>query len=175
MTQYNEKFPFPVIFGPQKMDNVLAEWLAKHSIPQVHIAETEKYAHVTFFFNGGQEKQFEGEDRDLVPSPKVATYNLKPEMSAIEVAQKTAERLDSKKYPAVIINFAPPDMVGHTGMYEAAVKAVEATDKAIGIVYEACKKNGYILFITADHGNAEKMVSDDGKEPFTAHTSNKGG
>lgn len=108
MTQYNEKFPFPVIFGPQKMDNVLAEWLSKQGIPQVHIAETEKYAHVTFFFNGGQEKQFEGEDRDLVPSPKVATYDLKPEMSAIEVAEKTAERLDSQKYPAVIINFAPP-------------------------------------------------------------------
>ncbi|KAI9015551.1 hypothetical protein DFJ74DRAFT_732131 [Hyaloraphidium curvatum] len=170
MTQYNEKFPFPVVFGPQRMDNVLGEWLSKHGLAQCHIAETEKYAHVTFFFNGGQEKQFEGEERDLIPSPKVATYDLKPEMSCIEVAQKTAERLNEGKHPFIILNFAPPDMVGHTGVYEAAVKAVEATDKAIGIVYEACKKNGYTLFITADHGNAEKMISDDGKEPFTAHT-----
>jgi 2,3-bisphosphoglycerate-independent phosphoglycerate mutase len=136
----------------------------------MHIAETEKYAHVTFFFNGGTEAQFDKEERGLVPSPKVATYDLQPEMNAAGVADKVAEALDSNKYPFVMCNFAPPDMVGHTGVYDAAVKAVGATDKAIGVVLEACKKNGYALFVTADHGNAEKMVADDGKSPFTAHT-----
>ncbi|KAI8970614.1 2,3-bisphosphoglycerate-independent phosphoglycerate mutase [Pilobolus umbonatus] len=170
MTQYKSDFPFKVAFPAQSMDNVLAEWLAKNSIPQIHIAETEKYAHVTFFFNGGTEAQFDLEERGLVPSPKVATYDHKPEMSAIEVGKKVAEAISTNKYPFVMCNFAPPDMVGHTGVYEAAVKAVGATDKAIGIVLEACKKNGYALFVTADHGNAEKMLADDGKSPFTAHT-----
>ncbi|KAJ3065400.1 2,3-bisphosphoglycerate-independent phosphoglycerate mutase [Quaeritorhiza haematococci] len=173
MTQYKADFPFPTIFPPQAMDNVLAEWLDKHEIPQCHIAETEKYAHVTFFFNGGTEAQFKKEDRVLVPSPKVATYDLKPEMSAIEVAEKVKETIETKKYPLVMCNFAPPDMVGHTGMFEKAVKGVEATDKGIGIIFEACEKAGYVLFITADHGNAEKMIGDNG-QPHTAHTTAQG-
>ncbi|KND04804.1 2,3-bisphosphoglycerate-independent phosphoglycerate mutase [Spizellomyces punctatus DAOM BR117] len=169
MTQYKADYPFPVIFPPQKMTNVLAEWLAQHDIPQSHIAETEKYAHVTFFFNGGTEAQYKREDREMIASPKVQTYDKKPEMSAIEVAQKVAETVETKKYPFVMCNFAPPDMVGHTGVYEAAIKGVEATDKGIGIIYEACKRAGYTLFITADHGNAEKMFGDNG-QPHTAHT-----
>ncbi|KAJ2962549.1 hypothetical protein NQZ79_g2431 [Umbelopsis isabellina] len=170
MTQYKSDFPFPVAFPAQTMDNVLAEWLAKNDIPQMHVAETEKYAHVTFFFNGGTEAQFNKEERSMVPSPKVATYDLKPEMSVQGVADKVAEHLDENKYDCVILNFAPPDMVGHTGKYDPAVHAIEATDAAIGTVYESCKKNGYILFVTADHGNAEKMLSDDFKTPHTAHT-----
>ncbi|KAJ3102456.1 hypothetical protein HDU97_000538 [Phlyctochytrium planicorne] len=172
MTQYKADYPFALIFPPQKMDNVLAEWLGRHEVPQCHIAETEKYAHVTFFFNGGTEAQYKLEERDLIASPKVATYDLKPEMSAIEVAEKVAERVAAKKHPFVMCNFAPPDMVGHTGVYEAARKGVEATDKAIGIIYEACEANGYTLFVTADHGNAEKMLAADGT-PHTAHTCNK--
>ncbi|KAI8890236.1 2,3-bisphosphoglycerate-independent phosphoglycerate mutase [Backusella circina FSU 941] len=170
MTQYKGDFPFKIAFPAQSMDNVLAEWLAKNDIPQMHIAETEKYAHVTFFFNGGSETQFPLEERGLIPSPKVATYDLQPEMSAQGVADKVAEEIGSGKYPFVMCNFAPPDMVGHTGVYEAAVKGVGATDKAIGTILDACKKNGYTLFITSDHGNAEKMIADDGKSPFTAHT-----
>ncbi|KAG2207757.1 hypothetical protein INT47_011877 [Mucor saturninus] len=173
MTQYKSDFPFKIAFPAQSMDNVLAEWLAKNDVPQCHIAETEKYAHVTFFFNGGTEAQFPLEERGMVPSPKVPTYDLQPEMSAAGVAEKVAEALDSNKYPFVMCNFAPPDMVGHTGVYEAAVKAVHATDTAIGVVLEACKKNGYTLFVTADHGNAEKMYAEDGKSPFTAHTTAK--
>ncbi|KAI9103190.1 BPG-independent [Phlyctochytrium arcticum] len=172
MTQYKADFPFPVIFPPQKMTNVLGEWLAAQNIPQSHIAETEKYAHVTFFFNGGTEAQYKLEDREMISSPKVQTYDLQPEMSAIEVAQKVAETVESKKYPFVMCNFAPPDMVGHTGKYEQAIKGVEATDKGIGIIYEACKRGGYVLFVTSDHGNAEKMFGDDG-QPHTAHTTAK--
>ncbi|KAF9897791.1 hypothetical protein BX616_004976, partial [Lobosporangium transversale] len=170
MTQYKSDFPFPVAFPAQSMTNVLAEWLAKKKVPQCHVAETEKYAHVTFFFNGGTEAQFEAEHRDLIASPKVATYDLKPEMSAAEVGEKVAEEIATGKFPFIMCNFAPPDMVGHTGVYEAAIKGVEATDAAIGAIYEACKKHNYILFITADHGNAEKMLSDDFSTPHTAHT-----
>jgi len=152
MTQYNTQYTFPVAFPPQRMGNVLAEWLGKKGLKQCHVAETEKYAHVTFFFNGGVEKQFEGEEREMIPSPKVATYDLEPTMSALEVAEKTAERISTGKFEFVMNNFAPPDMVGHTGVYEAAIKGVAETDKSIGVIYEACKKHGYILFITADHG-----------------------
>ncbi|KAJ2331208.1 hypothetical protein GGI00_003358, partial [Coemansia sp. RSA 2681] len=162
MTQYKADFPFAAAFPPQKMTDVLAEWLAKKDVAQVHIAETEKYAHVTFFFNGGTEAQFKGESRDLIPSPRVATYDLQPAMSSAEVADKVAEEIGTGKYPFVMCNFAPPDMVGHTGMYDSAVEAIAATDRAIGVIYEACKQYGYALFVTADHGNAEKMVSDDG-------------
>ncbi|WEW60504.1 2,3-bisphosphoglycerate-independent phosphoglycerate mutase [Emydomyces testavorans] len=172
MTQYKTDYTFPVAFPPQHMGNVLAEWLSVKGLKQCHIAETEKYAHVTFFFNGGIEKQFEGEDRDLIPSPKVATYDLDPKMSAAPVAEKMAERIAEKKYDLVMNNFAPPDMVGHTGVYEAAIQGVAATDKAIGRIFEACKENGYILFITADHGNAEEMKNADGS-PKTSHTTNK--
>lgn len=152
MTQYKTDYKFPVAFPPQRMGNVLAEWLGKQGLKQCHVAETEKYAHVTFFFNGGVEKHFPGEERELIPSPKVATYDLDPKMSAAPVADKLAERIGENKFEFLMNNFAPPDMVGHTGVYEAAIEAVTATDKAIGRVFEACKENGYVLFVTADHG-----------------------
>lgn len=152
MTQYKTDYTFPVAFPPQHMGNVLAEWLGKKNLQQCHIAETEKYAHVTFFFNGGIEKQFPGEVRDMIPSPRVATYDLDPKMSAAAVGTKMAERLGEGKFDFVMNNFAPPDMVGHTGVYEAAIEGVTATDKAIGEIYQACVKNNYILMITADHG-----------------------
>jgi 2,3-bisphosphoglycerate-independent phosphoglycerate mutase len=152
MTQYKADYPFPLAFPPQRMGNVLAEWLSRQGLLQSHIAETEKYAHVTFFFNGGVEKQFPGEDRDLIQSPRVATYDLDPEMSAAAVAERMAERIAESRYDLVMNNFAPPDMVGHTGIYEAAIKGVAATDRGIGRVFEACQQHGYILFVTADHG-----------------------
>ena len=172
MTSYNPKYTFPIAFTPQHMGNVLAEYLASKSVKQCHVAETEKYAHVTFFFNGGVEKQFANEDRDLVPSPKVATYDLKPEMSAAGVADQLCKRIQEGKHEFLMNNFAPPDMVGHTGVYEAAIKGCEATDEAIGRVYEACKKEGFVLFVTSDHGNAEEMLNEEGK-PKTSHTTNK--
>lgn len=171
MSTYNAQFPFSVAFPPQRMTNVLAEWLSKKGIKQCHIAETEKYAHVTFFFNGGVEKQYEGEDRHMIPSPKVPTYDQQPEMSVQGVADKVAEVVKTKDYEFVMCNFAPPDMVGHTGVYEAAVKAITATDKAVKTVYEACKEAGYVLLVTADHGNAEVMINDEGG-PLTSHTTN---
>uniref|UniRef100_A0A8R1XX47 2,3-bisphosphoglycerate-independent phosphoglycerate mutase n=1 Tax=Onchocerca volvulus TaxID=6282 RepID=A0A8R1XX47_ONCVO len=171
MTQYKAEFTFPALFPPESHKNVLAEWLSVKGLTQFHCAETEKYAHVTFFFNGGVEKQFENEERCLVPSPKVATYDLEPSMSSAEVADKMIEQLNRKAHAFIMCNFAPPDMVGHTGVYEAAVKAVEATDIAIGRIYEACKKNDYVLMVTADHGNAEKMIAPDGGK-HTAHTCN---
>jgi 2,3-bisphosphoglycerate-independent phosphoglycerate mutase len=152
MTQYNIKFTSPIAFAPQRMDEVLAEWLSKQGVKQCHVAETEKYAHVTFFFNGGVEKQFANEERELIPSPRVATYDLQPEMSAMAVADKLCERIESGTFEFLMNNFAPPDMVGHTGVYEAAIKAVAETDKAIGKVFACCKKNGYVLFVTSDHG-----------------------
>jgi 2,3-bisphosphoglycerate-independent phosphoglycerate mutase len=173
MTQYKADFPFNVIFPPQVMTNVLAEWLSKNNVRQSHQAETEKFAHVTFFFNGGIEAKYPLEDRELISSPKVATYDLQPQMSAIEVGQKVAETVLDGEYPFVMCNFAPPDMVGHTGVYEAAIKGVEATDAAIGLIFEACQKTGTILFVTADHGNAEKMFGEN-DQPHTAHTTNPG-
>jgi 2,3-bisphosphoglycerate-independent phosphoglycerate mutase len=172
MTQYKTDYPFKIAFEPQRMGNVLAEWLSKQGVKQCHIAETEKYAHVTFFFNGGVEKQFKDEDRELIPSPKVATYDLEPPMSAQKVADKLSERIADNKYEFLMNNFAPPDMVGHTGVYKAAIEGVTATDKAIGSVYETCKKEGYVLFVTADHGNAEEMLDEEGN-PKTSHTTNK--
>lgn len=177
MTQYKADFPFPIVSKPQVMDDVLAEWLGKQNVEQVHVAETEKYAHVTFFFNGGVEKIFpleiRDQDQDLVPSNKsVATYDLAPEMSADGVAKQVAKRLAEQRFPFVMNNFAPPDMVGHTGVYEAAIVGCEATDVGIGKILEACKKAGYVLFITSDHGNAEEMKFADGK-PKTSHTTNK--
>ena len=169
MTQYSHDFPFPVLSPPQQMTNVLADWIAKQGLKQCHVAETEKYAHVTFFFNGGREEPFEGEERVLISSPRVATYDLEPEMSVKQVAQAMATAILSGKFSFVMGNLAPPDMVGHTGKFEETVKAVEATDEAIGIVFEVCKAMGVTLFITSDHGNAEKMCSEDGS-PHTAHT-----
>ncbi|KAK6537990.1 hypothetical protein TWF694_010883 [Orbilia ellipsospora] len=172
MTRYKTDYPFPVAFPPQRMGDVLAEWLSKKGVPQCHVAETEKYAHVTFFFNGGVEIQFDGEDRELVASPKVATYDLEPKMSAHGVAERLAEKIAEGKYPFLMNNFAPPDMVGHTGVLEAAIEACTHTDQAIGTVFEACKKHGYTLFITADHGNAEEMLNEE-NQPKTSHTTNR--
>ncbi|KAI6235526.1 Phosphoglycerate mutase [Aphelenchoides besseyi] len=170
MTQYKKEFNLPCLFPPASTDNVLAEWLSKKNVTQFHCAETEKYAHVTFFFNGGREVTFDGEERCMVPSPKeVGTYDQKPEMNAAGVGEKMVEQVKLGKHRFIMCNFAPPDMVGHTGVYEAAVKACEATDTAIGQVYEACKKHDYILMVTADHGNAEQMIAEDGGK-FTAHT-----
>lgn len=177
MTQYKLDYPFTIAFKPQHMGNVLAETLGTQGVNQVHVAETEKYAHVTFFFNGGVEKVFpletRDESQDLVPSNKsVATYDLAPEMSAAGVAKQMSKRIKEQKFEFIMNNFAPPDMVGHTGVYEAAIKGVEATDKGIGEIYETCKKENYLLFITSDHGNAEEMKFEDGK-PKTSHTTNK--
>lgn len=174
MTSYKEGvFDIPVIFPPFKMENVLAEWLSRNSIRQCHIAETEKHPHVTFFFNGGREECFSGEDRVMVASPKVATYDLAPEMSSWAVAERVVDSIESGAYPFVMCNFAPPDMVGHTGKYEPTLRAVEATDRAIGLIYEACQRNDFLLAVTSDHGNAEKMVDEQGR-PHTAHTTAPG-
>ncbi|KAF4610634.1 hypothetical protein D9613_007333 [Agrocybe pediades] len=172
MSRYNAEFPFAIAFPPQPMTNVLAEWLASQGATQAHIAETEKYAHVTFFFNGGVEKQFDKETRHMIPSPKVATYDKQPAMSAQGVADKVAEVLAEGNEDFVMCNFAPPDMVGHTGVYDAAVEAVTATDKAVGTIYDAARKHGYVLLITADHGNAEQMLDPHTGNPHTAHTTN---
>ena len=169
MTRYSHDFDFPVISPPQRLDNVLTEWLSKYNCRQYHVAETEKYAHVTFFFNGGREAPFPAEDRLMIPSPKVATYDLLPSMSVDQVAEKVADGVRSGLYSFVMCNFAPPDMVGHTGKFEPTVKAIEATDQAIKVVWEACKEKDYALLITADHGNAEKMLDTAG-QPHTAHT-----
>jgi len=173
MSRYNANFPFPVAYPPQGMTNVLSDWLSQHNIKQAHIAETEKYAHVTFFFNGGIEKQFEGEERHMIESPKVATYDKLPKMSVQGVADKVAEVVRAGKHEFIMCNFAPPDMVGHTGIFEAAVEAITHTDAAVGTVYKACQEAGYTLVITADHGNAEQMVNLDTGSPHTAHTTNK--
>lgn len=173
MTQYDAKMPnVHVAFKPQKLTNTLGEYLSVNGYKQLRIAETEKYAHVTFFFNGGVEKVYDGEDRILVNSPKVATYDLQPEMSAYEVTDKLLAALDTDKYDVVILNFANCDMVGHTGVMEAAVKAVEAVDECIGKVADKVKEKGGIIFITADHGNAEQMIDPQTKSVFTAHTTN---
>ena len=140
---------------------------------QLRIAETEKYAHVTFFFNGGEEREFKGEERILVPSPKVATYDLKPEMSVYEVTDKLVDAIENQRFDVIICNFANGDMVGHTGIMEAALKAVAAVDDCLGRVVEAIKKVGGVLFVTADHGNVEKMVDEVTGEPYTAHTVGK--
>lgn len=169
MTEYKKEFPFKSLYPPTVPKNVLAEVVSSAGWPQFHTAETEKYAHVTFFFNGGQEKAFDGEERVMVPSPKVATYDLQPEMNCAGVADEMAKAIASKKYPFIMCNFAPPDMVGHTGKYEPAVKACAATDKAIGVVKNACEQHGYVLLVTADHGNAEKMYDSKGG-PLTSHT-----
>ena len=163
-----------VAFEKIAVTNTFGEWLAANGMKQARIAETEKYAHVTFFFNGGVEKPNEGEDRILVNSPKdVATYDLKPEMSAYEVCDRLCEAITSGKYDVVIINFANPDMVGHTGVEAAAIKAVEAVDSCVGRAVEAVKSVGGVLFICADHGNAEQLVDYKTGEPFTAHTTNQ--
>lgn len=172
MTQYDETFGLPVAFKPQKLVNILGEVLDANNIKQFRTAETEKYAHITFFFNGGVEEPNKLETRKLVASPKVATYDLKPEMSAYEVCDNVLEALDNKDYGFILVNFANPDMVGHTGVMEAAVKACSAVDECVGKIAEKALKNGVKMIITADHGNAEWMFNEQTNTPQTAHTTN---
>ena len=172
-TEYDATLPNVTVAYPhQKLVNTFGEYISNLGLTQLRIAETEKYAHVTFFFNGGAEQVFPGEDRVLIPSPKVATYDLKPDMSAHEVADEAVKRIESGKYDVIILNFANCDMVGHTGIYEAARIAVETVDTCVQQVVDATSKMGGVSLITADHGNAERLLEDDGVTPFTAHTTN---
>ena len=172
-TSYDATMPnVEVAFPKESLHNIFGQYISDSGLTQLRIAETEKYAHVTFFFNGGVEQTFPGEDRCLVASPKVATYDLQPEMSAYEVCDKCVERIKSGKYDVIILNYANCDMVGHTGVFEAAVKAVETVDECVGRTVDAIREMGGIALITADHGNAEQMLQEDGKSPFTAHTTN---
>ena len=172
-TNYDETMPnVKIAFKKEPLVNTLGEVLSKNGLTQLRIAETEKYAHVTFFFNGGEEKQYPGEDRILVPSPKVATYDLQPEMSAYEVTEKVVEAINSEKYNVIILNYANPDMVGHTGSLPAAIKAVEAVDECVGKVVDAMLAHDGTVLITADHGNCEQMIDYKTGEPHTAHTTN---
>ena len=172
-TQYDATLPnVNIAFKPEKLVNTFGEYISKNGLTQLRIAETEKYAHVTFFFNGGEEKQYPGEDRILVPSPKVETYDMQPEMSAEEVTAKVVEAIKSGKYNSIILNYANPDMVGHTGSLEAAIKAIEKIDRCVQRVVDAVKEQNGVLLITADHGNAEQMIDEATGEPHTAHTTN---
>jgi 2,3-bisphosphoglycerate-independent phosphoglycerate mutase len=172
LTEYNKEFHIPVAFPPEDINNGFGEYISNIGLHQLRIAETEKYAHVTFFFNGGVETPFAGEDRILVPSPDVATYDLKPEMSAFEVTNKLCEAINGGKYDAIICNFANPDMVGHTGNFDAAVKAIETIDECLGKVISTLRQAGGEALITADHGNAERMRNHDTGQAHTAPTSN---
>ncbi len=173
MTQYDKTIPnVKVAFKPEGLSNTFGEYISKNGLKQLRIAETEKYAHVTFFFNGGVEAMYEGEDRALIPSPKVATYDLKPEMSAYEVTEEVLKRIDSKQYDVIVLNFANCDMVGHTGIFDAAKAAVEAIDVCLGKIIKAIQAQNGVALITADHGNAEQMLDYETGGPFTAHTTN---
>ena len=177
LTRYHADFHIPCAYPPERLHNVLGEYLAHQRLTQLRIAETEKYAHVTYFFNGGEERVFDGEDRILVPSPHVATYDLKPEMSADAITDRLVEAIYSKKYDVIVCNFANADMVGHTGNFEATVKAIEAIDACLGRIVAAIQAVGGEILITADHGNAEKMRGVSTKmrrgQPYTAHTRNR--
>jgi 2,3-bisphosphoglycerate-independent phosphoglycerate mutase len=173
MTKYRSDFDCPVAFGERDVHETLAEALAEHGVRQLHVAETEKYAHVTYFLNGGREQEWGGETRILVPSPRdVPSYDHKPSMSASEVTERFVDELDSGDYAFAVVNFANPDMVGHTGSIPAVVEAVETVDACLGVVMDAVMRNGGVSLITADHGNAELMLEEDGTSPHTAHTSN---
>jgi 2,3-bisphosphoglycerate-independent phosphoglycerate mutase len=172
MTQYDEDFDLPVAFPPLELKNCLTEFLSHEGFKQFHIAETEKYAHVTFFFNGGEEDPFPGEERQLIPSPKVSTYDKKPEMSAEEITDNLIERLREQRDDFVVVNYANPDMVGHTGDMEATVEAMEVLDNCLYELNAAVQEAGGEMVITSDHGNAEQMVNPDTGEPHTAHTLN---
>ena len=172
MVEYDEAFSLPVAYPSEKLTNILADVLDKNNIKEFRTAETEKYAHITFFFNGGVEKAYKTETRCLVPSPKVATYDLQPEMSAPIVAQKVVEALKSQKYDFILVNFANPDMVGHTGILKAAIKAVETIDHGLKEIVDTVKVVDAVMLLTADHGNAEQMEDPETHKPFTAHTIN---
>jgi 2,3-bisphosphoglycerate-independent phosphoglycerate mutase len=173
MTRYRADLDVPVAFPEQEVSETLAEVLSAQGVRQLHVAETEKYAHVTYFFNGGREAEWAGETRILVPSPRdVPSYDLKPEMSAREVTARLVEELDRDGYGFVVINLANPDMVGHTGSIPATVKAVETADECLGEIVAAVERHGGVALVTADHGNAEKMLEEDGISPHTAHTTN---
>lgn len=171
LTQYAATINAPSAYPPEPLVNVMGDWLAKHGKTQLRISETEKYAHVTFFYSGGREELYTGEDRILVPSPKVATYDLQPEMNSEELTDKLVGAIESGKYDVVVCNYPNGDMVGHTGVYDAAVKAIEAVDSCIGRVVEALDKSGGECLITADHGNAEEMLNEETGQAHTAHTS----
>lgn len=171
MTQYDAEIEAPVAYPPQNLENTLGEVISQAGLKQLRIAETEKYAHVTFFFNGGVEEANPGEDRILIPSPKVATYNLQPEMSAYQVTDEVTKKILNKEYDFILVNFANPDMVGHTGFLDAAIRAIEVVDECIGTIFNAVKEVDGSLIITADHGNAE-IMEDEGGKPLTAHSSN---
>jgi 2,3-bisphosphoglycerate-independent phosphoglycerate mutase len=171
MTEYDKTFPYPVAFPPQDLTEIFPELVSRAGLKQLRCAETEKYAHVTFFFNGGRETVFPGEDRILVPSPRdVKTYDEKPEMSAREVTDKLVAAIESRKYGFVLVNYANPDMVGHTGKLDAAVKAVKVVDECVGRLWKAANAAGMVMLLTADHGNCEMMVDPETGEPHTAHT-----
>ena len=172
MAQYDETFPLPIAYPPEKLTNILGDVLDANGIKQFRTAETEKYAHITFFFNGGEEKSGKLETRALVASPKVATYDLQPEMSAPEVCENVLKALDDPQYGFILVNFANPDMVGHTGVFEAAVKACETVDTCVGKIAQKAKENNVIMLLTADHGNSEYMEDAKTHAPFTAHTTN---
>lgn len=173
MTQYDEDFQVPYVFGREILENTFGEVISRLGLRQLRIAETEKYAHVTYFFSGGREEPFDGEDRKLIPSPRVPTYDMKPEMSAYEVAREAVSLIRSDLYDVVILNFANPDMVGHTGIMGAAVKAIEAVDACMGQVVACVRERGGVAVVLADHGNAEEMVDPETGEPHTAHTCNR--
>ena len=173
MTQYDKTFEnVAVAYKPQSLENTFGQYISDLGYTQLRIAETEKYAHVTFFFNGGVETVYKGEDRALIPSPKVATYDLQPEMSAYEVTEEAVKRINSGKYDVMVLNFANPDMVGHTGVFDAAVKAIEAIDKCVGRIVDAINGQNGVALVTADHGNSEQMVDYETGGTFTAHTTN---
>lgn len=172
LTEYKKDFAVPVAFPTEKMNNILGAYLSSLGLKQLRIAETEKYAHVTFFFNGGLDKPFDGEDRILIPSPKVDTYDQQPAMNAPELTDNLVEAIQSSKYDVIICNFANADMVGHTGNFDAAVEAIETLDNCLGKIWTALEQAGGEMIVTADHGNAERMVNHETGQPHTAHTNN---
>ena len=172
MAQYDGTFPLPIAYPPEKLTNILGDVLDDNGVKQYRTAETEKYAHITFFFNGGEEKSGKLETRALVASPKVATYDLQPEMSAPQVCENVLKALDDPQYGFILVNFANPDMVGHTGVFDAAIKACETVDTCVGKIVEKAKENGVVMLLTADHGNSECMEDPQTHTPFTAHTTN---
>jgi 2,3-bisphosphoglycerate-independent phosphoglycerate mutase len=172
MTRYEESFTLPVAFAPQTRHNILAQVTSAAGLRNLRIAETEKYAHVTYFFNGGEEQEWPGEKRVLIPSPKVATYDLQPEMSAVELTDRLLEEIGLDRHDYIICNYANPDMVGHTGVLEAAIKACETVDTCVGRVIDALDLDRYVAIVTADHGNADEMFDYKTNGPHTAHTTN---